>query len=91
MVIARDSAGFFKLYGFNSDLANLNLELGNRGDSLTLKDSSGTEIDFISWENHTSGWNITATRGNSISRTSTVDTDTVNDWVVISNDGNPGQ
>ncbi|MFX0091700.1 MAG: lamin tail domain-containing protein [Candidatus Hodarchaeota archaeon] len=87
LIIARSSSGFNDLYGFNPDISGLSLALGNRGDSLTLKDSSGVEVDFVAWENYVSGWNIYASTGSSITRSpSNLDTDTVDDWVVTSNE-----
>lgn len=68
---------------------NVNLEYGpidvgsialaNGGDELTLS-NGGTVIDFVSWENHTAGWNITANAGESIARINSTDTDMVADW-----------
>ncbi len=89
LVIARDNNGFFNLYGFNPDIADLSLALGNKGDMLTLKDTASQIIDFVAWENYVSGWNIVAKRGQTISRTSIVDTDTVTDWIVKLNNGTP--
>ncbi len=91
IVIARNQNGFFNLYGFNPDISGLTLSLGNRGDQVILKDNSGQEIDFVAWEGYVAGWDITAPTGSSIERNpSSLDTDTVNDWVVTPNNGNPG-
>ncbi len=91
LIIARNANGFNSLYGFMPDISGMNLALGNKGDMLSLKDSSGQQIDFVAWENYVSGWNIAASRGNSIARTSlNSDTDTVSDWQVVGNNGTPG-
>ncbi|MHA1974825.1 MAG: lamin tail domain-containing protein, partial [Candidatus Hodarchaeales archaeon] len=91
LVIARSASGFYKLYGFYPDVAGLSLFLGNRGDQLILKDNSGIEIDFVAWENYVSGWDIYCVTGSSLARKDvTTDTDTVNDWVVVYNEGTPG-
>ena len=63
-------------------LANAsNFSLSNGGDEITLKDSVGTNVDFVSWENHTGGWNIAADAGESIARNSSTDTDTATGWI----------
>jgi len=91
LVIARDSQGFFALYGFNPDISGLSLSLSNTGDKLTLKDASGLEMDFVSWENYVTGWDITASTGSTIERSPpSVDTDLVVDWIVTTANGNPG-
>ena len=91
LVIARNKNGFFNLYGFYPDISGLNLNLGNRGDQVILKDPNGQEIDFVAWEGYVTGWDITAPTGSSIERNpSSVDTDSVSDWTVTSNNGNPG-
>ncbi|MHA1330063.1 MAG: lamin tail domain-containing protein [Candidatus Hodarchaeales archaeon] len=91
LIIARSASGFYTLYGFNPDVSGLTLSLGNRGDMLTLKDASGTTIDFVAWENYVSGWDIYAGTGTSIARIdANVDTDNVSDWTVIPNEGTPG-
>ena len=91
LIFARSTTGFNALYGFNPDFGDLNLALGNSGDKLSLKDSSGTEIDFVAWENYVAGWDITASTGQTIVRTSlTIDTDSVSDWQVAPSNGGPG-
>lgn len=80
ITIARNSAGFYKLFGKNPNVSGLTLALGNSGDNVTLKNGS-TTIDFVSYENYTSGWNISAGTGKSIIRTlANVDTDMPGDW-----------
>ena len=87
LILARSSSGFFNLYGFNPDLGNLNLRLGNKGDLLSLRDPTGMEVDFVAWEGEVAGWNIAAPRGNSIARISlNDDTDSVSDWQVLVNE-----
>ena len=69
----------------------LALSLSNSGDMVSLKDTNDTEVDFVAWENYLTGWSITAPTGTSIARSSTTDTDTVSDWILITNNGLPGQ
>jgi hypothetical protein len=56
------------------------VSLANGGDDLTLS-SGATSIDFISWENHTPTWISTAHNGESITRSTSIDTDTPTDWL----------
>lgn len=80
ITIARNTSGFYALFGKNPTVSGMTLELGNSGDRITLKNGS-TTIDFVAYENNVSGWGISATTGKSIARTSvTVDTDTASDW-----------
>ena len=90
LVIARTSSGFESLHGFSPDVVGLSTSLGNSGDKLTLKDDSGTEMDFVAWENYVSGWNIYAGTGSTIARATMSDTDTVADWEVVTGEGTPG-
>lgn len=90
LIIARQTRGFNRLYGFNPDLSDLTLDLGNSGDQLTLRDSNGVEIDFVAWENYAPGWNLFASTGQSIQRNNAIDTDSVSDWSIVNNNGNPG-
>ncbi len=81
LVVARNTSGFSALYGFSPDLAGLTLALGNSGDRVILKDSTGAELDRVAWEGNLSGWTISASTGSSIYRPDlTVDTDSVSDW-----------
>ncbi len=93
-IYARDNSGFNSLYGFYPDSGSMTLALGNSGDQLTLKDSIGNIIDFVAWENYASGWSIYASDKSiyriSDSSLSPIDTDTVNDWAVSTDLGNPG-
>ncbi len=68
LVFARDTDGFFDLYGFNPDFGDLNLSLANGGDRLDLKDSGGTLLDMVAWEDFVPAWSIEATEGKSIKR-----------------------
>ncbi len=84
----------FRTSSFQTEHANINpdleygnfsgassLNFGNSGDELILMNASGTTIDFVSWENHTSGWNVRASAGESIARATSTDTDSVSDWL----------
>lgn len=86
-VIARSSSGFNNLFGQSPTISNMSLALGNSGDRVILK-NNGTEIDRVAWENADSGWNIYA-KDVSIARNDTNDNDSVSDWSVQSNAGNP--
>lgn len=93
-VWARDSAAFTALYGFAPDSATLTLALGNSGDQLSLKDSSGTEVDFVAWEGFVAGWTVGATN-KPIQRVADaqlepIDTDSNSDWAAAVDLGNPG-
>lgn len=68
MVFARDTGGFFALYGFNPDFGDFTRSLANGGDVLRLKDTGGTELDMVAWEGFLTGWAIEATEGNSLKR-----------------------
>ena len=47
ITVARDTAGFNALYGFNPTITGMNLALGNSGDRAQLKDNSATLIDEV--------------------------------------------
>ncbi|HKZ40088.1 MAG TPA: hypothetical protein VJ044_03950, partial [Candidatus Hodarchaeales archaeon] len=90
LVIAREAPGFRTLYGFDPDVSGLSLNLGNSGDWLSLKNAAGVEQDFVAWENSVVGWTINAPTGSSINRVyADVDTNSVSDWMVLSNNGSP--
>ncbi len=94
-IFARSSSGFFNVYNFYPDSDDMTLALGNSGDKLSLKDSSGVEVDFVAWENYVSGWGVKANNGETIRRISDthdrpIDTDTVNDWENSGSLGDPG-
>ncbi len=58
--------------------------LNNEGDSLTLYDSDGLEVDFVAWAGQKEGWDIKAEPGQSIARRKDgEDTDTVDDWEAL--------
>lgn len=83
LVIARNAQGFSTLHGVNPDLSGLTLSLGNTGDTLSLKDGSGTEVDMVAWEGYAAGWSIAAATGESIHRCPDgTDTDASADWAV---------
>ena len=91
LIFARSTSGFFNLYGFNPDFGDLNLALGNNGDLVSLKNTSGTEIDFVAWENYVAGWSISASTGQSLARIDlSVDTDSQGDWRAVASNGGPG-
>ncbi len=82
LIIARDSGGFSNLFGFNPDISDLSLALGNSGDMVILKNNSGTEVDFVAWEGEVAGWSTYSNTGNSIERNpANIDTDVEGDWV----------
>jgi len=88
-VIARQSAAFNLLYGFDPDLDVSPLALSNSGDKLTLYNNMSTVVDFVAWENYVSGWSVSAI-DTTIRRTNVVDTDTGVDWENSGFLGNPG-
>jgi endonuclease/exonuclease/phosphatase family metal-dependent hydrolase len=88
-VVAKQSAAFNALYGFDPDLGDFSLALSNSGDKLTLYNNASTEVDFVSWENYVSGWSVSAI-DTTIRRINVVDTDTGVDWENSGSLGNPG-
>jgi serine protease len=86
--VARDASGFNALFSQSPTVSGMSLSLGNSGDRIILK-KNGTEIDRVAWENADSGWSIAA-KNVSIARNSQTDTNSVNDWAVQSDAGNPG-
>lgn len=80
-VVADNQAGFEATYGVSANQYGSTLALSNSGDQVMLSDDSGTEVDFVAWEGYVAGWTISATTGNSLHRTSTIDTDTQDDFV----------
>jgi hypothetical protein len=90
LVVAKNTAGFFGLYGFNPDVSGLTLAFGNSGDKLTLRNAAGTDVDFVAWEGYVTGWSLNAATGQSIYRKDRlVDTNAAADWAVGS--PTPGQ
>ena len=88
-VVARQSAAFNALYGFDPDLDGSPLALSNSGDKLTLYNNVSTAVDFVAWENYVSGWSVSAI-DTTIRRINAVDTDTGVDWENSGSLGNPG-
>lgn len=99
LTVARNASGFNFLYGFDADVSGSLPALNNGGDALLLKDETGAIIDEVAWEGGASsgipsGWgsssNPSAPTGSSILRTvSSADTDSFDDWSVVSGNGNP--
>jgi beta-lactamase superfamily II metal-dependent hydrolase len=99
LTIAVNSSGFNALYGFDADVVGAIPALNNDGDTLLLKDGSGTLKDQVAWEGGATagiptGWGSTtepaAGTGYSIYRTdSTFDSDTYSDWSTASGNGDP--
>ncbi len=50
LTIAKDTAGFQNLYGFESDLDGLSLSLNNSGDQILLKNSFDEVVDVVIYE-----------------------------------------
>jgi len=71
LIVARNTLGFRNLYGFDPDLDKLKLSLNNDGDFLKLFDLTDQLVDVVAWEGGLPGWDIEATRGQSLKRTST--------------------
>lgn len=83
-VTARSSSGFYNLYNSYPDDNHLPLALGNSGDLIELRHNNSV-IDLVAWENELSGWHISASN-TSIYRTSSIDTDSDDDWGVSGTD-----
>ncbi len=100
LIIAKQSKGFDKLYGFKPDIVGSLPSLNNDGDALILTDSSGNEVDAVAWEGGAGngvpiGWGSAgdpnAPEGSTITRTDVnSDSDGFADWSVSGNAGNPG-
>lgn len=90
-VVAKNTAAFNALYGFDPDLGGGwgDVALNNNGDFLTLYDDLSSEIDFVAWENAVSGWSVSAV-DKTIRRKYVVDTDTGADWENSGSLGDPG-
>lgn len=87
-VVAKNSAALQTLTGKVANQTGMTLSLGNSGDYVKLRQGS-TELDSVAFENAISGWTIDAI-DKSIARKNVADSNTVNDWQVSSNVGNPG-
>ncbi|MHA1219882.1 MAG: lamin tail domain-containing protein, partial [Candidatus Heimdallarchaeaceae archaeon] len=90
-VVAKNTAAFNALYGFDPDLTLDwgSFALSNSGDFLTLYDNQSSEVDFVAWENAVSGWSVSAI-DKTIRRKYVVDTDTGVDWENSGSLGDPG-
>ena len=84
MVVANDTAEFQSIYpGITPDIdlpGTSYFALKNSpSDELLLQDSAGNDIDYVAWENTSTGWPIEAIDA-PICRLLVADTDTVSDW-----------
>ncbi len=87
-VVAKNSAALQTLTGKTAHQSGMTLALGNSGDYVKLLQGS-TELDVVAFENAISGWAIEAV-DKSIARKNVADSNTVNDWQVSNNAGDPG-
>ena len=87
-VVAKNSAALQSLTGKAANQSGLTLALGNSGDYVKLRQGT-TELDAVAFENAISGWSIEAI-DKSLARKNVADSNTVSDWQVSSNAGNPG-
>lgn len=87
-VVAKNSAALQSLTGKAANQSGLTLALGNSGDYVKLRQGT-TELDSVAFENAISGWTIEAI-DKSLARKNVADSNTVSDWQVSSNAGNPG-
>lgn len=84
LTIARNTAGFHELYNCDPDIVLIPwVPLSNSGDSLTLYNDDGVEIDFVAWEGGDPNWeDVEADDGKSIQRSPVnQDTDSPSDWL----------
>ena len=91
-VAAIDETGFFNLYGYTANQSGgwNSFALSNSGDKITLYDNDSIEVDYVAWEGYNTSWTIESTSFSSIRRINTTDTDTVADWELSGNYGDPG-
>jgi cardiolipin synthase len=83
LTVGKDSAAFAAYKGFGLDVSGLTLTLTNTGDQLQLKNSAGTVVDSVAWNNYVSGWPLSTAAGQVLSRINPgTDTDTSSDWTV---------
>lgn len=87
-VVAKNSAALQALTGKAANQSGMTLSLGNSGDYVKLRQGSA-ELDSVAFENAISGWAIEAI-DKSIARKNVADSNTISDWQVSSNAGNPG-
>ena len=97
-VFAHTASEFANEFGFNPDFEygegafGVNIQLGNgsSGDHLLLKNTSGgSNIDFVAWRSDSS-WGLQGDDGESIERTTSIDTDSNADWQSHVNPPTPG-
>jgi endonuclease I len=87
-VVAKNTAAMQSLFGKTPNQTGLTLSLGNSGDYVKLRQGA-IEIDVVAFENAISGWTLNAV-DKSISRINVPDSNTMADWQVSGNAGNPG-
>ena len=87
-VVAKNTAAMQALFGKTPQQSGLTLSLGNSGDYVKLRQGS-TEIDSVAFENAISGWTLNAV-DKSVERKNVADSNTMADWQVSANTGNPG-
>lgn len=82
LTVGKDSAQFSTYKGFGLDVSGMNLTLTNTGDHLQLKNPSGTTVDNVAWNNYVSGWSLSTSSGQVLSRKAVgYDTDSSGDWL----------
>ncbi len=89
LTVAKLTAGFNALYGYDPDIDGLDLFFGNSGDQCVLYDADNNTIDLVAWEDYLPGWDVSAVH-TSIRRVNETDTDTVGDWEDSATIGDPG-
>ncbi len=86
VTITYNSTAFQELYGFQANGTCSWNGWNNGGDTVGLYNDSGILVDFVAYE-WNSSWDLTATQGNSIYRSDTMDdSDDNTDWAVHSHD-----
>lgn len=83
LMVGKDSTGFSAYKGFHLDVSGMSLTLTNTGDNLLLKNSAGTTVDNVAWNNYVTNWSLYTNDGQVLSRKSpTLDTNAPSDWEV---------
>ncbi|ARU63158.1 hypothetical protein CBW65_20860 [Tumebacillus avium] len=83
LMVGKDSTGFSAYKGFGLDVSGMSLTLTNTGDNLLLKNSAGTTVDNVAWNNYVTNWSLYTNDGQVLSRKSpTLDTNASSDWMV---------